>query len=76
MHAVNLRHADARRALDTMEQRLDAANPQRALDRGFLIALKNGRRAPSAAAFAPGDRLSLLFRDGTVEATVDKTVTK
>ena len=69
-HAVALRHGDALHALDVLQQRLDAVNPQRALDRGFLIALKNGRRAASAAAFTPGDRLTLLFRDGTVEAGV------
>lgn len=69
-NAVAVRHGDALHALDLLQQRLDAVNPQRALDRGFLIALKNGRRAASASAFAPGDRLSLLFRDGTVEAEV------
>ena len=69
-NAVAARHGDALHALDLLQHRLDAVNPQRALDRGFLIALKNGRRAASAAAFAPGDRLSLLFRDGTVEAEV------
>lgn len=69
-HAVELRHGEAFHALDLLQQRLDAVNPQRALDRGFLIALKNGRRTASASAFAPGDRLSLLFRDGTVEAEV------
>ena len=67
---------EALRRLDALALRLDAVDPQRALDRGFLLALRNGRRAAAAAAFAPGDRLSLLFRDGTVEATVDKTVTK
>ena len=70
VHAVAQRHADARHALDVLESRLDAVNPQRALERGFLIALKDGRRAASAAQFAPGDRLTLMFRDGTVDAEV------
>ena len=69
-HAVSNRHADALHALDLLERRLDAVNPQRALERGFLLALKNGRRTDSAAAFHPGDRLTLLFRDGAVEAEV------
>ena len=69
-HAVELRHGEAFHALDLLQQRLEAVDPQRALDRGFLIALKNGRRAASAASFASGDRLTLLFRDGIVEAEV------
>ena len=72
LHAVQLRHADALSQLDALALRLDAVNPQRALDRGFLIALKNGRRTATAAAFTPGDRLTLLFRDGAVEAEVQK----
>ena len=56
--------------IDALALRLDAVDPQRALDRGFLLALRNGRRAAAAAAFAPGDRLTLLFRDGAVEAQV------
>ncbi len=71
-HAAQRRYDDALRAVEALELRLDAVNPQRALERGFLIALKDGRRTDSAAAFAPGDRLSLMFRDGTVEATVQK----
>ena len=69
-HAVADRHAGALHALDLLEHRLDAVNPQRALERGFLLALKNGRRTATAAAFTPGDRLTLLFRDGSVEAEV------
>lgn len=69
-HAVADRHAGALHALDLLEHRLDAVNPQRALERGFLLALKNGRRTDTAAAFTPGDRLTLLFRDGSVEAEV------
>lgn len=70
VHAVLDRHADALHALDLLERRVEAADPRRALDRGFLIALKDGRRADRAAAFTPGDHLTLLFRDGSVEAEV------
>ncbi|MBQ5936147.1 MAG: exodeoxyribonuclease VII large subunit [Bacteroidales bacterium] len=72
VHAALDRHADALHALDLLERRVEAADPRRALDRGFLIALKDGRRTDRAAAFTPGDRLTLLFRDGSVEAEVSK----
>ncbi len=72
VHAVLDRHADALHALDLLERRVEAADPRRALDRGFLIALKDGHRTDRAAAFTPGDRLTLLFRDGSVEAEVRK----
>ena len=74
-HAVARRHADALHALDVLERRLDAVNPRSALDRGFLIALKDGRRATSASRFAPGDRLTLMFRDGTLDAEVKSVKT-
>ncbi len=74
-HAVARRHADALHALDVLERRLDAVNPRSALDRGFLIALKDGRRAASASRFAPGDRLTLMFRDGTLDAEVKSVKT-
>ena len=69
-HAVSARYGDALHRLDALALRLDAADPRRALERGFLIALRNGRRTSAAAAFTPGDRLTLLFRDGSVEAEV------
>lgn len=72
VHAVLDRHADALHALDLLERRVEAADPRRALDRGFLIALKDGHRTDRAAAFTPGDRLTLLFRDGSVEAEVKR----
>ncbi|MCR5709329.1 MAG: exodeoxyribonuclease VII large subunit [Bacteroidales bacterium] len=72
VHATVNRHAEASTALDRLEMRIEAVDPRRALDRGFLIALRDGRRTSSAAAFSPGDSLSLLFRDGTVEAQVSE----
>ena len=73
-HAVRTRHAEELRRVDALALRLDAVNPQRALERGFLVALKDGRRTDRAAAFGPGDRLTVLFRDGTVEARVEKII--
>lgn len=73
-HAVRNCHADALHALDLLERRLDAVDPRRALERGFLIALKNGRRAAAAASFSPGDTMKLMFLDGTVEAEVKQIV--
>ena len=72
LHAVLDRYADALHALDLLERRIEAADPRSALDRGFLIALKNGRRAATASAFIPADRLTLMFRDGLLEATVNQ----
>ena len=72
VHAVLDRHADALHALDLLERRVEAADPRRALDRGFLIALKDGHRTDRAAAFTPGDIMKLMFSDGIVEAEVKK----
>lgn len=73
-HAVQRRFSDAAHRLDVLESRIDAVNPQRVLERGYLIALKDGRRALHAADFTPGDRLSLMFLDGIVEAEVKKRI--
>lgn len=74
-HAVHTRHADELRRVEALTLRLDAVDPRRALERGFLVALKDGRRADRAAVFAHGDRLTLLFRDGSVEAEVTSVKT-
>ena len=68
--AVVRRYSDLSVSLDRLEMRVDAVNPQKALERGFLIALRDGRRTAEASSFTPGDRLTILFRDGNVEARV------
>lgn len=73
-HAAQVRHTDALVALDALTHRIDAVDPQRALERGFLIALKDGRRAAAAASFVPGDAMRLMFLDGTVEAEVKRII--
>lgn len=83
-HAERLTHAEQRLRtaaahrlsaangrLDTQEARLSAADPQRAVQRGFaLVRRADGSLARDAADLRPGDRLTLTLARGSVEASV------
>ena len=68
--AVALRFTLEEKRLDTLALRMAAADPRAQLARGGSIVLRDGVRATRAADFTAGDRLSVLFGDGRVEATV------
>ena len=68
--ALNLRYAMEEKRLETLALRIAAADPEAQLARGGSLILRDGVRVTRAADFQPGDRLSALFGDGTVEATV------
>ena len=68
--ALSLRYTLEEKRLETLALRIAAADPQAQLARGGSLVLRSGVRATRAADFAAGDRLSLLFGDGRVEATV------
>ncbi len=68
--ALTLRYTMEEKRLETLALRIAAADPEAQLARGGSLILRDGVRATSAADFRPGDRLSALFGDGTVEATV------
>ena len=68
--AVALRFTLEEKRLETLSLRLAAADPQAQLARGGSLVLRSGVRATRAADFASGDRLTVLFGDGAVEATV------
>lgn len=57
--------------LDLLSLRIRAANPRNILEKGYVLAL-DGRGAvlKSAAGLNEGDRLSMMFRDGTVGCEV------
>jgi exodeoxyribonuclease VII large subunit len=57
--------------VDLIEARIKAADPRAILKRGYLLAADaRGRVLKSAAAASPGDRISLLFSDGTLDCEV------
>lgn len=68
------RLAAASARLDTQEARLSAADPQRAVQRGFaLVRRADGSLARDAAELRPGDPLTLTLARGSVDATVTRT---
>lgn len=63
----------SRQRLETVEASLNALGPAKILGRGYTITrLADGSAATSAGQFTVGDRLSVMFSDGTVETTVDE----
>jgi exodeoxyribonuclease VII large subunit len=63
----------SRQRLETVEASLNALGPAKILGRGYTITrLADGSAATSAGQFTIGDRLSVMFSDGTVETTVDE----
>ena len=66
-HACSLRRA----RLDALRATLTAADPRRALDRGFaLVRSADGRLARRSADFAPGDELHISLAEGSLRAAV------
>lgn len=63
----------SRQRLETVEASLNALGPAKILGRGYTITrLADGSAATSAGQFTIGDRLSVMFSDGTLETTVDE----
>ena len=75
--AFQLKIAAMESALSVLQARIEAADPRRILQRGYVLAtdadgvvLKgvDGRKA--------GDKVAMMFADGVLECTVDSVVTK
>lgn len=59
-----------RREVFSLERLLENVDPKKVLSRGYAIVRKRGHALASAAALAAGDRLSVQFTDGSVDAAV------
>ena len=62
-------------ALQVLQTRIQAADPRRILDRGYALALDgNGVVLKGAAGRRVGDKVSVMFADGTLHAEVVSVV--
>ena len=61
----------AESVLNVMQTRIAAADPRRIMERGYALAVDgNGVVMKSAAGVSAGDRMSVMFADGTIKAQV------
>ncbi len=71
-NAFALKIASMESALGLLHARISAADPRKLLERGFAFALdSNGVRIKVADGVRAGDKVSVLFPDGTLKCTVD-----
>lgn len=59
-------------ALQVLASRISSADPRKILERGYALALDaDGVVLKSVKGCAPGDKLSVMFADGTIKAKVE-----
>ena len=70
--AFSLKIAAMESALHVLQARIEAADPRLILRRGYALAVdENGVVVKSVAGLASGDRVQVMFADGTLDCTVD-----
>ena len=62
-------------ALNLLQTRIEAADPRRILERGYALATDgNGVVLKGVSGLAAGDRLSVMFANGSVDCTVNDVI--
>ena len=70
--AFNNRIALMNSALDVLQARIKGADPRRILERGYTLALDgDGRVMKGAAGHRKGEKVSVMFADGTLDCRVE-----
>ena len=70
--AFSLKIAAMESALQVLQTRIEAADPRRILERGYALAVDgDGVVLKNASGRAPGDKVSVMFADGTLDCTVN-----
>ena len=68
----NMKMANMEATLKVLEARILAADPRRILERGYALAVDgNGVVVKGVAGREKGDKISMMFPDGTLDCTVD-----
>lgn len=68
----SMKIANMEAALKLVEARMAAADPRRIMERGYALAVDGrGVVVKGAEGLSAGDRLSVMFNDGTLDCTVD-----
>lgn len=68
----SLKIAAMESALQVLQTRIEAADPRRILERGYALAVDgDGVVLKNASGRAPGDQVSVMFADGTLDCTVN-----
>ena len=65
--------AEYEHRLSVLKLDIDAGNPELVLEKGYIIAGKDGRWLSAVSDIAPGDLIKLKFRDGSAECSVIST---
>lgn len=75
--AFALKIAAMESMLQVLQTRIETADPRRILERGYVLATDAGGVVLKGAADRrPGDKVSVMFSDGTLECTVDDVILK
>ena len=75
--AFQLKVAAMEAALNMLQARIDAADPRKILQRGYVLATDaDGVVLKGVVGRNAGDKVSMMFADGVLECTVDRVVTK
>ena len=71
----SLKIAAMESALQVLQTRIQAADPRRILDRGYALAVdEKGVVLKGASGKQPGDKVSVMFSDGTLGCIVDNVI--
>ena len=70
--AFSLKISAMEYALKVLETRISAADPRKMIGRGYVLALdRDGVVLKTARGKNPGDKVSVMFADGTLDCTID-----